>query len=382
MSGAEDKGMRYKDIVDYDKLDPFKEAAMKRFASTFRNLERWGFRLNEESVGETAAVIETPADFDLAFGVEGLGTKNMVAELMSMVVRQYRSLFMERGIGVRRLFSTIGQCNMAMSANDLASIGAILLAYEPIIATGDSGYFDDPDVREGLIDGFENAARIAGVAIPGGETPTLKGIVAASTIDMAGGSLGIIRPKDRLVLGKNLEPGLVIYGISSSGIHANGLSLARKIAEKLPDGYFTKLPSGKTFGEALLKPTVIYAPLVEALFDEGVDVRYMQPITGHGWAKMMRKKRPLRYAIDSVPEPQEEFRFMQEAGPVSEEELYKTFNMGVGWVVYAPKYDSGRIGRACQRCGLTSYEMGQVEAGEREVVISPINVTYRPEKAV
>ncbi len=368
--------MRYSDIVDYDKLDPFKEESIRRLQKTLSNPERLGISVVEESIGETAVAVDIgySGDFYLAFNVEGLGTKNMIAEVMAEKKR------IGEGIGIdrRTLFAGLGQDEMAMTLNDLTGIGATPFLFEPIVATGDSDYLTDPDKSAGIIDGFERGAAIAKVAIPGGETPTLKGIVGANTIDVAGASVGIIRPSVRLTTGDRLVKGLTIYGIESSGVHSNGVSLAREIAEKTKDGYFTKLPSGRTIGQALLTPTTIYSPFVEAMFEEEVDVRYMQPITGHGWAKIMRKKKPFRYIIENLPEPQEEFRFLQEEGPVDDEEAYKTWNMRVGWVVMAPDSDARGIRKAGEKCNLGVYELGPVEDGEREVVIAPKNITYKP----
>jgi len=234
-------GMKYSDIVDYDKLDPFKEEAIRRFRGTIDLPNKLGIRIVKESIGETAVAVEIDGtDFYLAFNVEGLGTKNMISEAMAEKVRIGKDL----GIDTRGLFRGIGEDNMAMSLNDLTGIGATPFLYEPIVATGSGDYLVDQEVSAGLLDGFHNGALLAEVAIPGGETPTLKGIVGASTVDLAGGSLGIIRPKGRLLVGDRLREGLTIYGISSSGIHSNGVSLARKIVEtKTKDGYFTRLPN-------------------------------------------------------------------------------------------------------------------------------------------
>jgi phosphoribosylformylglycinamidine cyclo-ligase len=369
-------GMKYSEIVNYDELDHFKEEAMRRAAHTFRYPKRLGIHLLEDSVGSTAAVFELddmPNTY-VAFGVEGLGTKNMIAEIMA----EKEKIGEGMGLSRRMLFAGIGQDEMAMTLNDLGAVGTMPAAFEPIHASGDSSYFTDDDVVQGLLDGYDAGAKIARVAIPGGETPTLKGIVYPKTLDIAGGSWGIIRPKSRLVLGQDMEAGLTIYGISSSGIHSNGVSLARRIAEKLKDGYFTKLTSGVTLGQALLGPTVIYTPVVEAMFDEGVDIRGMQPITGHGWAKIMRSRKQLRYEIENLPLPQDEFLLMKDAGPVENEEAYRAWNMGIGWVVFAPASNAASIFRVCRRFGLYSYELGSVENGEREVVMAPLNVTYRP----
>jgi len=368
-------GMKYSDIVDYDKLDPFKEESIRRLQGTLNNPNRLGMHIVPESIGETAVAIDIGhGDFYLAFNIEGLGTKNMIAEAMAEKERMGEGL----GINRRRLFSGLGQDEMAMTLNDLTAIGATPILFEPIIATGDSDYLTDQERSAGLIDGFLRGASIAKVAIPGGETPTLKGIVSSNTIDVAGASMGIIEPRSRLITGDRLCEGLTIYGIASSGVHSNGVSLTRKIAEKTEQGYFTRLPSGRTIGEALLTPTIIYSPLVEALFEEGVDVRYMQPITGHGWAKIMRNEKSLTYVIENVPEPQEVFKFLQENGPVDDEQAYRAWNMGVGWVVIAPHNDSVRVRSAGETNNLDVYELGSVEKGEREVVIAPKGITYKP----
>jgi len=381
-------GMKYSDLVDYDKLDPYKEECIRRFQKTLSYPNRLGVRIVPESIGETAVAIDADffSDFYLAFGVEGLGTKNMIAEskaekikILRNIIREFGiNLAVDIGINTRKLFSGIGQDGMAMSINDLNAIGALAIAYEPIVATGSSDYLTEINVRDGLIDGFEKGAYIAQVAIPGGETPTLPGIVYPNTIDLAGGSLGLIRPKSRLCLGDRLTEGLTIYGVVSSGIQSNGVSLARKIAEKSKQGYFTRLPSGKTIGEALLTPTTIYSPLVEALANEGADIVYMQPITGHGFGKIMRKKKDLTYVIEYVPEPQEEFRFMQEVGPVDDEEAYRVWNMGIGWVLFAHSNESSKINRACKKSDHQLYELGPIQKGERQVVIPSKNIVYRP----
>ncbi|MFH1420915.1 MAG: AIR synthase-related protein [Candidatus Aenigmatarchaeota archaeon] len=370
-------GMKYSDIVDYDKLDPFKEEAVRRFRKTIKHVKEFDFEILEDSLGETAAVLDIGReDLLLAFGVEGLGTKIKVSEAMD----HWEKIGEGIGLDRRRLFMGIGIDQCAMTWNDLTGVGAKPIVFEPIIATGSSSYFDDVQVRDGLLDGFEIAAEVVRVAIPGGETPTLKGIVDPETLDIAGGSMGVIKPKNRLTLGRAMKPGLKIYGLKSSGIHSNGLSLARRIADsgRLLRGYYTELPSGRTFGEAILTPTVIYWPTIDALFKAGVDIFYQNPITGHGFAKVMRNKKPFTYRIENLPEIPEEFKLMMDAGPVTEEEAYKTFNMGVGWVIFAPAEDAGMVKTTCSMLGTEAYELGVVEEGERQVILEPINVTYRP----
>ena len=222
------QGMKYSDIVDYDKLDPFKEECIRRFKSTLTLPNRLGISIVPESIGLTAVAIDLGlGDFYIAFGIEGLGTKNKIAEAMAAEIER-----VGKGSGKleeRALFSGIGRDEMACSLNDLSAIGAIPFVFEPIIATSSSDYLTNKERAAGIIDGFERGAQIAQGAIPGGETSTLVGVVYPYTIDVAGASIGLIRPRERLTTGSRLTDGLTIYGISSSGIMAIGVSLARRI---------------------------------------------------------------------------------------------------------------------------------------------------------
>ena len=181
--------MKYSDLVDYGKLDPVKRAAIESFSGTLDNPKRLGFKIVAETLGEPAVAIELPGqDFLLAFNVEGLGTKNLIADSMSKD---------ERGKGIK-YYESIGQDCVAMSTNDLAAIGADALVYGDILSSGDSGWFSDLEKSKAVLLGFKKAAEEIGLAIPCGETPTLKGVVGESTLDMAGASLGIIKPKENL----------------------------------------------------------------------------------------------------------------------------------------------------------------------------------------
>lgn len=380
--------MRYKDFVNYDQLDLYKEESIRRFGKTLVYPNEAGFRIVPETIGETAIAIDSDFfnDIYLAFNVEGLGTKNKIPEGIAEKLKIFKEIANSFGIRhdldvgglIRKLFSGIGQDEMAMSFNDLNGIGALPFIFAPIVATGSSNYLTDPDLSAGLIDGFERGALLGLSGIPCGETPTLPGVVNPGTIDLAGASLGYIKPKSRLCIGDRLTEGLKLYGIGSSGIHSNGLSLARGIAETLPDGYFTRLPSGRKLWEALLTPTIIYSSLVKALAQEEADIIYIQPITGHGFGKIMRKKKDLTYIIDNVPQPQEEFVFLQKVGKVDDLESYGVWNMNVGLVLYAHSSQESRIRRACEKCGLPLFDLGHTEKGERKVIIPSKGITYRP----
>lgn len=358
--------MKYFEFVDYSKLDPVKKAAIEKFSGTIGNPKALGFRILPETLGESAIGIEVAkADFFLAFNVEGLGTKNIIADSMANDARGKGSSYYEN----------IGVDTVAMSTNDLSSIGAKPIVYGDIISSGDSNWFTE-EKAQALLEGYRRAAEELQIAIPCGETPTLKGIISPGTLDLAGSSVGVIKPKENLTVGKNLAVGDVIFGLESSGVHSNGISLCRKIAEELPQGYFTELPeSGKLLGEELLKPTTLYSNVICEMLGK-TEISYFSPITGHGWKKIMRAKKTFGYEIDLVPKPEEIFSFLQEKANLPDSEAYYTWNMGIGYAAIAPKDSAGAIEKACKKHGIKCWDLGKVVKGEKRVSIKPKKIVF------
>ncbi|MGH7094745.1 MAG: AIR synthase-related protein, partial [Stellaceae bacterium] len=177
--------------------------------------------------------------------------------------------------------------------------------------------------------------RQAGAVWGGGETPTLKGIVNAATIVLAGSAVGKIAPKNLRITGDVRDGDSLIF-LASSGVQTNGLSLCRFIAEKLPQGYSTPLGFGdpRTYGEALLAPSVIYVAFVRECQRRGLKLNYAAHVTGHGWRKLMRLEEPFVYEITEPRAISPLFKFLMQAGPVDLREAYATFNMGVGFAAF------------------------------------------------
>ncbi|MBC8119720.1 MAG: phosphoribosylformylglycinamidine cyclo-ligase, partial [Burkholderiaceae bacterium] len=242
--------------VDYAKIDPLKVLAQRAAADTARNLTRHGLTEVAASRGESAYVVDC-GEFYLASITECLGTKALVADAM-------------REITGRTYYNHIAQDTLAMAINDIITVGATPISVHAYWAAGDSDWFADEARARDLIAGWKRACDRCGVSWGGGETPALAGVVRSGRIDLAASCTGIVRPKSRLTLGDNLAAGDAIVLLESSGIHANGISLARKLAEALPDGYATPLVSGTPFGEALLAPTLLYSPVTEALAAAGI----------------------------------------------------------------------------------------------------------------
>jgi phosphoribosylformylglycinamidine cyclo-ligase len=213
----------------------------------------------------------------------------------------------------------------------------------------------------------------------GGETPALAGIVEAGRIDLAASCTGIVSPKNRLSLGDHLAPGDAIVLLASSGIHANGVSLARQLATRLTQGYLTPLGESAvpiSYGEALLEPTILYSPITQAVFAAGVRPHYAANITGHGWRKLMRHRTDFSYRIHTVPDVPPVLKFIQAQAKMSDRDAYGTFNMGAGFALFVAAEDAERTAAAARKAGVDAWVAGRVEAGAKRVVIEPLHIEY------
>jgi phosphoribosylformylglycinamidine cyclo-ligase len=348
--------------IDYHALDAGKRRALSAALATSGLMGVRGGTAIDESRGEPAFVFEL-AGQTLAFVIEGLGTKSMIARQV------------EDQVGVEA-FAHVAYDTVAAIVNDLCCVGALPLVVNAYFATGSSDWYAHEERQTALLAGWQRACVDAGATWGGGESPSLPGMVAGPEIELAGSAIGAVPGGRRPILGADLAPGDEIVFVQSSGLHANGASLARKVAAELPDGYRTSLPSGRTFGAALLDPSVIYVPLVQALLASELDVHYLSHITGHGLLKLMRPRRDLGYRIARLPKVPEALEFLVEAADMPAAEAYSTFNMGCGFAVYcAPGQGEGVVELASQ-LDLEAHVAGTVEPGPRRVVLEQIGVVF------
>jgi phosphoribosylformylglycinamidine cyclo-ligase len=205
-------------------------------------------------------------------------------------------------------------------------------------------------------------------------------LVAEQDIELAGAAVGAVPAGRSPILGAALSAGDEIVLVHSSGLHANGASLARLIAARLPDGYATMLPSGVTLGEALLEPSVIYAGLVAALLAAGVELTYISHVTGHGLLKLMRPAKPLTYRIQRLPEVPAVLSFLVAEAELDAHAAYSTFNMGSGYALYCVPGAGAAIVEIAEALGLSAVLAGRVEAGSRQVILEPLDVRFAGEE--
>ena len=348
--------------VNYDLIDPLKVAAQRAAAATGRHLAAHGFSEVAASRGESAFVVDL-GPFYLATIVECLGSKALVAdEMQALTGKSY--------------YDSIAQDTIAMAINDLITVGATPLVVQAYWAAGGSSWFEDTQRAAALVDGWKRACDTCGVAWGGGETPALAGIVADDRIDLAASCTGLVNPKQRLSLGDALAPGDAIVLLASSGIHANGLSLARKLVERLPQGYLSEVAPGLNYGEALLAPTLLYSPVTEALHAAGIHLHYCANITGHGWRKLLRHPARHSYRICQLPPVPPVLAFIQRHARQDDREAYSTLNMGAGFALFVAASDAQRCVDVARAQGVDAWIAGQVEAGDKQLVIEPLGLTF------
>jgi phosphoribosylformylglycinamidine cyclo-ligase len=351
--------------VDYDALDRAKRKAIKTASETDGLLEAHGGRSLPGSRGEPAFSF-TLDDQGYAFVLECLGTKSVLA-------RRYHE---DAGTN---LFHNVGYDAVAAIVNDLICVGALPLVITAYFSTGHASWYSNEDRFSSLVDGWAAGCRDAGATWGGGESPSLPGLVSAEDIELAGSAIGRI-PSDRTaLLGDGLAAGDDIVLVASSGLHANGASLVRAVAEKESKGLAAELPSGRTLGEAALDASLIYVDLVKELLTSSVEVTYLSHITGHGLRKVMRPAHTFTYRLSQLLPVPEVLTFISDRLDMNDEDSYGTFNMGCGFAIYCASGSGSKVVETARSVGLEAIVAGTVEEGPRQVILEPLGVTYSSE---
>jgi len=353
--------------VDYAVLDAGKRLALKSALATSQYVTKRGGRVLEESRGGSAFVFEL-GDQTLAFVLEGLGTKSIIARVVAEEAG-------DRDEGSKH-FHAIAYDTVAAIINDLCCVGAQPLVVNAYFSTGRPDWFNQTQWYEQLVEGWFQACVDAGCTWGGGESPTLPELVARDDIELAGSAIGLIPQSIEPILGQDLSAGDEIVLVASSGLHANGASLARAVADELSDGYRTVLPNGEALGEALLRPSYLYSELVESLVTAALPITYLSHITGHGFLKLMRPDQELTYRITKLLPVPEVLDFLVERVEMDSRAAYSTFNMGCGLAVYCAGGSGAAVVQSARRKGFDATIAGAVEAGERRVLIEPLDIEF------
>ncbi|MDH3678304.1 MAG: phosphoribosylformylglycinamidine cyclo-ligase, partial [Nitrosopumilus sp.] len=298
--------------------------------------------------GHYAGIVEIPGGKLLATHTDGVGTKVVIANLM-------------------KKYNTIGIDCVAMNVNDIICIGATPISFVDYIAANKNDQLIFKKIVEGLVTGAKKSA----MPIVGGETAIMPDVITGKgfSFDLAGMVVGLVSKKN-MVLGNKIKTGDIIIGAKSSGIHSNGYSLARKA---LLTKYTVKdkIKGVGILGNALLEPTEIYVkPVLEMI--QKCKVNGLAHITGGAFTKLLRLKN-IGFEIDSLPKIPPIIGLIEEQG-VKPEEMYKTFNMGVGFCVIAPKDQVNQIKSIFKKHKISSQEIGKITA-KKGVTVNSIKIT-------
>lgn len=365
MNNSKNK-ITYSEVGDnYNTKDPVNKLSQQAAEETAANLKSYGFEEVSQTRGESAFVWKQ-ADVYMASVIECLGTKNLIADEL-------------RKITGKTYYDIIAHDTVATFINDISTVGAKPLVVHAFWSVEDNSFLQDKERTEDFVKGWTSACDIAGATWGGGETSTSKGIIEPNTINLAGSCVGIISSEKRLLIETKLSAGDRILLLKSNGVNANGISLTRAISKKLPDGYTTKLPDGTLYGEALLSKSNIYARLVQALLDAGLNLHYITNITGHGLRKIMRSRRNFTYVIENIFEPLQIFKFIQKNAEIDDYEIYQTYNMGQDYAIFLPAEDMKKALEIVKENGFEGLDGGYIEEGERQVIIRPKNITFKGE---
>ncbi len=289
-------------------------------------------------IGHYAGLVDVGNNRVLSLHTDSVGTKVLIARMMGK-------------------YDTIGIDCVAMCANDIICTGSEPISFLDYLAVSKPNPTMVASIAEGIVVG----AKQAGLAVVGGETAVVPDLLSEAGIDLVGMAAGICSKGD-LVLGDRIRNGDELIGVASSGIHSNGLTLARKVLlknhpvrEVIPD-------LERSIGEELLEPTRIYVkPVLETL--KQAEVHGLAHITGGGFSKLNRivSQAKLGADLDYMPTPPVIFRMLQSEGRIAEAEMFRTFNMGIGFVVICPEGQSDTVFRVFRRHKQGAFRIGSVQ---------------------
>ena len=325
-------GLTYKDVgIDIKKIKQTQATIGRLITSTHKLQKR--ARITS-GFGHYAGIVEISGGKLLAMHTDGVGTKVIISQMM-------------------KKYDTIGIDCVAMNVNDIICIGATPISFVDYIAANRN----NEEIFKKIVQGLVRGAKKAQVPIVGGETAIMPDVISGKdfAFDLVGMVVGILS-KNEMVLGDMVTTGDIIIGINSSGLHSNGYSLARKV---LLSKYSLKdrIKGLGTLGDVLLEPTQIYArPVLEAL-DE-CDVHGLAHITGGSFTKLLRLKKT-GYLLDNMPDPPEIFQMIEDQD-VEKAEMYKTFNMGIGFCLIVPEEEEERVEEIFKKHGLKSRPIGSI----------------------
>ena len=366
------------DHVDYNTLDQAKNAFIKASKSTVDFAKKYGF-IPPSGFGASANVFSLDLSPYIKSGARSLSITLLPEGLGTSDDARPGDLNPKE---LEKFWYNIGIKTVAVMTNDAASTGMQTVLISLYLPSSNPELVFNQHFMKGFLKGFVNGCKTVGCVYFSGETPQLKNKIYPGKLDIAGALFGLMPAKMKPIDGQDLKAGDKIVFIESSGPHDNGFTSLRQLAEHLQDGYRTKLESGKEYWKAINAPTVLYTPLVQAILSAGIQPTNVEPISGHGWQKIMRSKKPLKYVIHKVLPVPEVFKFVQDSARLSTKEMISIFNYGVGLAVFVKSQkEAEKVVEIARKNKLKAVVAGEVQSSkQREVVVEPWAVKLTGEK--
>ena len=360
------------DHVNYDSLDRAKNAFIEASRRTTKFAERYGFIPNEQ-FGASANVFALDLKPFLERGAENLYLTLLPEGLGTSDDARPADLTPDE---LQRFWFNIGVKTVAVMTNDAASSGMQPILLSLYLPSSTPELVFDQHFMRGFLDGFVDGCKTVGCVYFSGETPQLKNKIFEGKLDIAGALFGLMPPSLAPIDGTELGAGDSIVFVGSSGPHDNGFTSLRELAERLPNGYRTELQDGRQYWEAINVPTVLYSPFIQAVLESGVRPTNVEPISGHGWQKIMRSAKPLSYQIERLLPVPAVFEFVRESSGSSVKDMLSIFNYGVGLVVYTRSAaDAEKVVELAVQRQLDAVVAGKVhESHRREVRVAPLDI--------
>ncbi len=365
------------DHVDYDVLDSAKNAFISASKRTMRFAEKYGF-IPDGRFGASANVFCLDLKPFLASGAENLFITLLPEGLGTADDARPSDLSEEE---LRRFWYNIGIKTVAVQTNDAASSGMQPILISLYLPSARPELVFDRAFMSGFLDGFVDGCKTVGCVYFSGETPQLKNKLIEDKLDIAGALFGLVPPGREPIDGSRLAAGQQIVFVESSGPHENGFTSLRELATRLPQGYRTRLSDGREYWEAINAGSKLYTPFVQAILAAGLEPSIIEPVSGHGWQKLMRSHKSLRYVIEDMLPVPEVFKFVEEQSGTTPAEMIKIFNYGVGMaIVIEGTEKASQIVKIAHSCGLLAKHVGYTEtAASREVVVHELGATLSSE---
>lgn len=276
----------------------------------------------------------------------------------------------------------IGIKTVAVMTNDAASSGMQSILISLYLPSSEPEIVFSKEFMQGFLGGFVEGCKRVKCVYLSGETPQLKTKIYDGKLDIAGAVFGVIPAGKKSISSQNLNAGDYIVFVESSGPHENGFTTLRDLASRLPQGYRTKLPSGTQYWEAINKGSQLYTPLIQSIMNAGILLTNIEPISGHGWQKLMRPRQNFGYIIEQMLPVPEIFAFIEKTGGMTTKEMLSIFNYGVGYALFVDtREEADMVVKIAHENNLNACVAGQVVdgKGERYVEVKPLNVRLKGE---